>query len=193
MSENFKLLEKMSKMDDDAPPMSSSGATTDSSKKEKKYLSERNELLKKFDGLKTREEFLRKIVQIYEEEKDINILKNQVFGISVFMNNLEHAIPKEVKSDDSTEAKIEILEPELPQAEAEDTPDGKYIAISTYYKPFGFLRGHEKKVDSFVRRNLLKDAKSRNKFLLQNYYIFYSHFMQKKKEDEKKQQKKNIE
>lgn len=140
-----------------------------------KFYSEKAELIKSFEGLSTREEFMRAIISKYEDEKQINILKNELFGIMVLMLNLESV--SSVRNDNKIEGKEEKIHPDdiLPPA----TGQNEFLAAASYYKPQGFLRGIETQVDNFVKRNILKDEKSHMTFLRQAFYIIWYHMKQK--------------
>jgi hypothetical protein len=164
--DTLKLIDKISKQDekkDVSMPVENRGKT---------IISEKSELLKTFQGLTNKDDFLKAIVTNYENEKDINMLKNQIFGIVVLLLNLESVIDAPLGASSCEK---------LPMASGTN----EFQAASTWYKPQGFLRGNEKEIDNFVRHNVLKDEKSRQKFLLQVYYILRTHMARKEKENKK--------
>jgi hypothetical protein len=143
---------------------------------------EEDEILKPYFTLKTREQFLRAIVANYNKEKEINCLKNQLFGMTVLMLNLD-------KVDTEDEDKLSPKQSTLPAARG----DNEFLAASTYYKPHHLLRGTEEKVDEFVKNNILNNESNRNKFLLQSFYIMHCHLKKKEMETKKKQDEKQKE
>lgn len=180
--ESLKLVRQLARQDEveDKAALVEKIKSDKSDKEAPTFFSEKAELIKSFEGLTTREEFMRAIISKYEEEKEINMLKNELYGIMVLMLNLEHV--SSVVGGDSKGSDDLLL---LPPA----TGQNEFLAAASYYKPQCFLRGTEKQVDNFVKRNILKDEKSHTRFLLQTFYIVWAHMKQKEKELKEKELK----
>ena len=106
-------------------------------------------LVNKFKDATTPAQFLGVFVKQYEDKKDIEFFKNELFSIAISILNVHH-----IKEHDG-----ECLPTELPQLLSEK--NDKFVAASIYYKPQGYLLGREEAIEKLLRTNILHSEKKR--------------------------------
>lgn len=175
MSNCLELIEKLESVECSNTPNAQNTpnvTNTDDNKNSlgRKIKSEKFEYMKQFKNIESVDECVKLVSKLFDEEQDINILKNQIFGIVLILLRHEN-VSEDVDSK------------HLPLGSGTN----EFQAASTWYKPQGFLIGHEKQIDTFIRENILNDVKNTQRILLETFYIIRSHLVAKEKEKQKQQ------